>query len=441
MKMTQIIWYRRQTAPKLPEDESKKAQWEKDIPDARFVTIAPDCLREALWSKLARPVQGIMYHGWGSLVPAQHGSYRFTNPKTKDVLAELVRTIVRPLGPTLVPVPDRPADVAILESFASQMFAGRGSWGWSASWEADVHLILQWAQLQPRILFDETILRDGLDAFRVLVLPNCDVLTEGVAAKLRDFQRRGGILVADENLAPALDPDILIQSRKRTGKADADKAALQAEAAQLRRQLDPFYVRYGESDSPDVVVRFRRYGASDYLFAINDKRTFGTYLGHHGRVMEKGLPHAATLLVRRTSGHVYDLVAHRKVAARSGGRGLEIDADFGPGGGRLFLITERPLAAVRLDAPERASLGKAVALSISVLDDQGRPLAAIVPLHVEILDPHGRPAERTGYYGAKDGRLVLTLDLAANDVPGRWTLRVTDLAAGLRRERHLTVEP
>mgnify|MGYP000264156611 CR=1 FL=1 len=40
----------------------------------------------------------------------------------RDVLAELVRSVIRPLGPTLLEVPDRPADVALLQSFTSQMF-------------------------------------------------------------------------------------------------------------------------------------------------------------------------------------------------------------------------------------------------------------------------------------------------------------------------------
>ncbi len=438
MKMTQIIWYRRQTAPELPKDESRKAQWEKDIPDARFVTIAPDHMREAFWSKISRPIRGIMYHGWGSLVPAKHGSYRFTNPETRGVLTQLIRDVVRPLGPTLLQVPDREADVAILESFASQVYAQRGTWGWSHTWEADVHLVCQWAQLQPRILYEEHILRDGLDGIRVLVMPCCDVLPESVYRKIADFQRRGGILVADEHLAPALDPDILIMSRKRSGKADEDKAALHGMAAMLRQELDTVYQRYGESDNPDVVVRFRRYRDTDYLFALNDKRTFGDYVGHHGRVMEKGLPATATLLIRRPNGHVYDLVRHEAVEAETTEDGLRLKADFGPTEGKLLMIAERPITGLRVLAPRRARLGGRVRIHIAVLSGL-RPIRAVVPLRVEILDPQGRPAEGTGYYGALEGRQTVTLDLAANDLPGEWTLLVQELASGLRDQRTLIV--
>ncbi len=95
MKMTQIIWYRNQTAPQAGEqarvqtgeftDQDERpagtgsvdaagryqAAWEREIPDARFITIAPMHLRETLWSKISHPIQGIMYHGWESLVPLE----------------------------------------------------------------------------------------------------------------------------------------------------------------------------------------------------------------------------------------------------------------------------------------------------------------------------------------------------------------------------------
>jgi len=439
MKMTQIIWYRSQTAPNLPEDPSKRAAWENEIPDARFITISPDHLREAFWSKLSRPIRGIMYHGWGSLVSAKQGSYQFTNPETRNVLGELIRNVIRPLGPTLLQVPDRPSDVALLESFASQVFAGRGTRGWGKSWEADMHLILQWAQIQPRIVYDETIVRDGLDGFRVLVMPHCDVLTESVAARVAEFQKRGGIVIADEQLCPALTADLLVPGYRRTGKADQDKAELQAKAAALRGELDSRYERHADSSNADVVVRLRRYGKADYLFAVNDKRTFGDYVGHHGRVMEKGLPTAATLSVTHPGGYVYDLVAHEAVSAAKDASGVNFEASLGPGEGRVFLVTSRPIADVVVKAPEQAQLGAPLQLDISVVDDSNEPVGAVIPMKVEILDPENRLAERSGFYGAGDGRLAITADLASNDGPGEWTIRVTELASGLTREQKVAV--
>ena len=442
MKMTQVIWYRTGTAPKekMPADESKRAPWEKRIPDADFPTIAPDHMREAFWSKISRPIRGIMYHGWQSLVDTgTTKGYCWTHPETSGVLAELTRTVVRPLGPTLLQVPDRKADVALLESFASQVFAGRGSHGWSQSWEADMHLVLQWAQLQPKILYDETVQRDGLAGYRVLVMPFCDVLPESVARKVLEFQRQGGIVVADEFLTPAITPDIVIPSYKRTKKAQEDKAALQALSAQLRKELDAFYSRYGQSSDPNVVVRFRQYGNADYLFAVNDLRKYGEYVGQYGLVMEKGLPNSAGLTVRRPAGFVYDLVAHKAVPAKAVAGMLSFKAVFGPGDGRLFLITDSQIAGVQATSPAKARLGQPLVVTAAVVNGKGAPLNAVVPVQVELLDANGRPAEGSGYYGAKDGKLAVTFDLARNDVPGKWTLKVTDLASGKSALRHVGV--
>jgi hypothetical protein len=383
-----------------------------------------------------------MYHGWQSLVETGSTTgYVFTNPATQGVLTELTHTVVQPLGPTLLQVPDRPTDVALLESFTSQVFAGRGTYGWSEAWEAGMHEILQWAHLQPTILFDETVVRDGLDRYQVLVMPCCDVLTESVVRRIKDFQRRGGLVVADEFLCPAIVPDIVLPSYKRTGKADRDKAALQALAVNLRRELDPFYTRYGDSPDPDVVLRFRRYRDTDYLFALNDKRTFGDYVGHHGKVMERGLPNAAAVSVRRKGGVVYDLVRHRAVPAKATGEGLEFGVSFGPGDGGVFMLTSRPIAGVRVTAPRQVKRGGAADVTVSVVGAQGAAVAAVVPVQVEILDSQGRPAEFSGYYGAPDGKVGLRLTLAANDAPGTWTIKATELASGLTGRGKMAVSP
>lgn len=429
MKMTQIIWYRSGTAPTLPEDEAARAQWEKDIPDAKFITIAPDHLREAFWSELSRPVRGIMYHGWGSLVPVTQGGYRFTNPETAGVLQELIRTVVRPLGPTLLQVPDRPNDVALLTSFSSQVFAGRGTSGWSNSWEARLHEIAQWAALQPRILFDEHVVRDRLAGVKVLFLPACDVLTKSVADAVLGFQRRGGIVVGDEFLCPAISPDILVPSCGGRGEARETKAEMQAAAAQLRQELDAFYTRYADTSDPDVIPRVRSWGTADYLFALNDKRTYGAYVGHHRKVMEKGLPAEAVLSLNRATGQVYDLVAGQQIATETKAGRLLIPATFGGGGGHLFLVTERPIRQLTCNGPNQIARGERAEFKVTIGDDQGNPVDAVIPVQLTVLDADGATAEGSGFYAAAGGKLTVALDLAPNDSPGTWTVVARELAS------------
>ncbi len=464
MKMTQIIWYRSQTAPEPGETAKQQAAdfddhdvrpqgtgtvdasgkyrawWEVEEPGARFITIAPMHLREAFWTKMARPIQGIMYHGIGSLLPGiTSGSYRFTHPETRHELKRLVETVVRPLGPTLVQVSDADKDVAFLESFAAEMFAGRGTYGWNGSWAGDMWLICQYASLQPRVVFDETIQQRGLDAYKILVMPDCDVLPQSVVEAVLAFQKRGGIVVGDERLCPAVKPDVLVETHARPKPADEARRLNVEKAIALRKAIDARYERAVDSSTPDVIPYLRRYGTTDYLFAVNDRRQYGDYVGHHELVMEDGLPSDAVLTLRRT-GHVYDLAAGRKLDATAENGVLQLKRQFGPCEGHLYMITERPIAAVQVTAAERAKPGETVKVEVAIVDAGGQPIDAVIPVRVDLLDPHGRAAEWSGFYGAKDGKLTITANLAYNDTPGVWRIKAVELASGSESNAYIEVE-
>ena len=453
MKMTQVIWYRSQTAPKpkgqqaaagSAKDEagdSSQSAWEDYDPDADYITIAPMHLREAFWTKISRPVQGIMYHGWQSLVPVDHAyAYRYTHPETQHELTRLVHEVVQPYGPMLKQMPEAPADVAFLESFSSQMFARRGTYGWGGSLASEVWHTLQYAGLQPQIVYDETIREQGLDDYRMLVLADCDVLTESVVAEIQKFQKRGGIVVADTRVAPAISADITVESAPRSGNAQPDREALVQRALKLKEALAGRYAADVQTSSPDLIARRRKSGRADCVFVVNDRREYGDYVGHHQRVMENGLPTSGTLSVKRAGGVVYDLLARRAVRAATAEGRLTFDVDLGPCDGRMYLITERPLADIATTvAHETVAAGEQITVSARVQDDRGETVDAVIPMEVEIRDAAGRTAEFSGYYGAAGGKLALQLDIAPNDRPGLWRVRFRELASGLERSAYFRV--
>ena len=443
MKMTQIIWYRSQTAPAAKAGEPPlgyQAAWEEEQPGAQFITIAPMHLREALWTKIARPIKGIMYHGYQSLVSvATPASYCFTNPETQDELARLTAQVIRPLGPTLLSVPGVASDVAFLESFAAEMFAGRGTFGWCGTWQGDAYHALLYAHLQPEIVYDETVSERGLDRYRVLVMADCDVITASMCRRIKAFQARGGLVVGDEHTAPGIKPDVVLPSYKRTGDAAADKAALLGLAAALRKQLDGRYTRYLDSNQAEVIPYLRRYHDTDYVFVVNDRREYGQYVGQHGAVMENGLPAEAVLGISRRGGHVYDLVESRPLVAREKRPWLLTDVQLGPCDGRLYMVTSRPIEQVRVEGPGEVARGQAATLAIAVTDAAGHALDAVVPMEVTIRDAEGRRCEFSGYYAAVDGKLSIRLDVAANDVPGIWQIDARELAAGRSAVHYLRV--
>ncbi len=444
MKMTQIIWYRSRTAPEpVPGKPTPGyvAPWEQEQPDAPFITIAPMHLREAFWTKIARPIKGIMYHGWQSLVPTDStGGYRFTHPDTRHELNRLITQVVQPLGPTLLSVPAPQSDVAFLESFSAEMFARRGTYGWCGGWAGDVYHALSYAKLQPEVVFDETIAAGGLDRFRVLVMPDCDVLTDTVVRRILQFQKTGGLIVGDVRTCPAIKPDITLAVCDRTGRADADKTAIQKLAADLRLQLDSRYKRQVDTSSPEVIPYLRRYQKTDYVFLVNDRRQYGDYVGHHGLVMENGLAEQTRVTLARSGGHVYDLVNHCSVSATQTSGQTGFDIRLGPCDGAMLMVSDQAVGQVRLTGPESVARGTQARWVVEVVDQSGQPIAAVVPLQVTIRDSAGRPAEFSGPYAAIDGRLELTLDIANNDSPGQWEVEAVELASGLRAVAAMQVE-
>jgi hypothetical protein len=466
MKMTQLFWYRSSSAPKSTGATHIASPFDDHDPDAAYISIAPMHLRGAFWSKLSRPVSGLMYHGWSALVPTDGThNYKYTQPDLQTEFRRLHREVLEPLGPTLLQAPDRRGDVAYLNSFTSQMFARRGSYGYSHD---EAYLTLLHAQLQPEVIFEETLLKRGLDGFKVLVLVDCDVLTASVATRIQEFQKRGGLIIGDPNLAPAIKPDIVLPRFARTKKTAEDKAAILANAAKLRLDLDARYQRYAECSNPEIVTRVRSAGASDYLFVVNDHREFGTYVGQHGLVMEHGLPSRGELTLRRPakkgtgklsrngpegasqkldlsfspfSVHVYDLLTSREVEIAQHDAVTSWPLELGPCDGGVYLVTPRPIERLTIDAPPSARLGDAIEVQIGITDRSGNLVPAVVPVDLSITDPNARPAERSGHYGANDGRLALSIDLATNDTPGVWRIHARERASGRSAIRFIKVHP
>lgn len=443
MKMTQLIWYRSQTAPIGAKAPGELIAWQDHDPDAAYITIAPMHLREAFWAKLARPIQGIMYHGWQSLVdnPGSTSAYRFTNPNTVHVLRDLIHDVAEPLGPTLMKIPAERSEVALLESFTSQMFARRGGYGSDNGWSADLWQAMQHAHVQMDILFEETLLKSGLSGRKFLLMPECDVLTEGVVKKIQDWQKRGGKVIADEFLCPGIKADLVIPSFKRVKDGAKDKASVLALAKTLSEKMPALGWKPALSvNNPEIILRTRRSGDALYVFAINDQREPGTYVGQHGLVMENGLPSSGTITLQQDSASVYDLVSHTLIVPRRGADGsLSWPVNLGPGDGRIFMVIPKPLLQLGLDAPATATRANVAKIRVSLTTTEAAPVNAVLPVQVSVQDANGVSTEGSGFYAAEKGELEIPLDLAPNEDPGVWQIQVRDLASGMEVVKWMTV--
>ncbi|MBO4630663.1 MAG: hypothetical protein J5858_01935, partial [Lentisphaeria bacterium] len=256
--MTQIICYRsRTTSPKVKPDVLP--DWVKKYPTAPFISSPPDNLQEAIWTMISRPVKGLLFHGQGSLMdlkPQKKIYYACTNDDTQKTMRQMMNDVVHPLAPMLKRLPEVPSQTAVLHSFTSATLAGRGTWGWGG-WPDDLSLMMYYGGLNPRTIYEESVLKDGLEGIKVLALPHCDVLSESIVKAIKDFQKRGGIVIGDPNLCPAIVPQVLIPEFKRSGYADRIQAKFYRDAWRLRRELRRFVPLESETDRPEL-LRFER---------------------------------------------------------------------------------------------------------------------------------------------------------------------------------------
>ncbi len=429
---TQIICYRSKTAPVDEKIENPPA-WALEFPNAPYITIPPDILRTAAWTQISRHVSGIMFHGYCSLLVDEprkgDTGYQCTNLESAGVLKEILHSVVKPMGPVLKRLPEPPAQIGVLESLAPVLFSGRGSWGWSRGWIFNLNLMLQHANLQPKILYDEEIQRDGFGSLKVLFMPHCDVLAEPIYKAVTEFQLKGGIIVADSALIPGITPDIVIDVVEDVADPVAFNETICKGALELREKLRGFVMPMVETTTPELTTHYRQDGPAIYLFAINGKRTFGDYFGPWKHVCEKGMPLQAGLDIRCKAGAVYDLVSHTPVSFTSYKEHTHLDLEYETTGGKLFLFLPSPIAKVMLVTPANAELGQPFVFSARVYDANGKRMECLLPLEITVESPDGK-IDDCCYGTLLNSQYSQTVIPPLNASAGAWRVTVKELASG-----------
>jgi hypothetical protein len=462
MIMTQIICYRVHLAPRNVTVDPAP-EWVRRRPEAAFPAIPPDVLQEATWSMIAKPVRGIMYHGWGCIYETgEDKKYCYTNPETEKRIRHLLRNVVAPLGPALLKIGRERNRVAVLESGVTAMFGGPASWGWAAP----AITLLQRARLDPRVVYEEAVVKNGLDDVEVLYAPQFCMTTAKVVEKIREFQRRGGILVGDEQMLKALSPDITVPIVKFTAPPASDhtedvekharqiggdvkslsatmnaKRIMQEQAEELRKNLaEKGYRPASDSSSSEIAVYNRRWRNTPYVFAVNDKRTFGDYVGQWGKIMEKGLPFKGEVSLVESGckvGAVYELSRGGKLAFSKSGNKVTVPLEYDTNDGRLLVFLPEEIAKVRIDAPVEVAPGGDLTFEFKVLGRSGKPVAAVLPVEVRLYDSSSREIDGAGFAAAEGGVCRMTVPLNFDDAPGEYRLVCRDRASGLAAEKRI----
>lgn len=377
----QGIMYRSYTSPICTHPKDEPA-WASEFPKARYITTAPDLFEEALWLCFSRRLDGISTHHEDSLIDINDHSrdgYQCTDPSILKRIGKVFHEVGIPLGPLFRAVPERTPEVAVLESVASMVLGGHIGWA-PGEYFSNTMFIINLANISPYVIYEDEIRDRGIpETVKVVVLPKCDVLTRSTYERLVAFQKRGGRLVGDGMLLPALRPDATFVTIEEEGKnthgdfdngqtghfvdSEVRQSTIRGAARKMKAAVgvEP----YADSDRDDILVHTRTSGTADYVFAVNDRRTAGDYIGPWRMVLEKGLPNAGVVTVKRTAGAVYDLVRHIPVPFESKDGVTRIPVTYDTNDGRALMVVDAPLKSLSftvegskltVTSPDRAAM-------------------------------------------------------------------------------------
>ena len=140
------------------------------------------------------------------------------------------------------------------------------------------------------------------------------------------------------------------------------------------------------------------------------------------------------------SANVYELTGTQFIVPKRSADGvMSWPVDLGPCDGRIFMVMPKPLLGLKLDVPENAVAGNKARIAVSITTTQEVPTKAVVPVRVDIRDASGTAAEGSGFYAAENGIVEISVDLAPNEDPGTWEIRVKELASGMEARKWMRV--
>jgi len=218
------------------------------------------------------------------------------------------------------------------------------------------------------------------------------------------------------------------------------KVQLQKLGKEIVQVLQDRLPRRVTADNQDLIVRSRGCDRADYIFAVNDKRTFGDYVGQWRLVPEKGEPNSGIVTVHHPAAAAYDLVKHQPVVLKKQDRKCSFQVDLAPGSGKLILLLDRAINSIDLNMPERIKQGEKYTIKLQISDKNRQVIAACLPVEVTLTAANSVKLPGSGYYAAVNGSLIINEIMAPNAPAGKAKISVRCLASGKIAEKSFIIE-
>lgn len=342
-------------------------------------------------------------------------------------------------------------EIAVLSSFRDEMLGGqRHRHLWNA------HTIAQKADYQANVVSDaacEAYPEVLSDRFKAILIPHlAHGLTPALRTALAQFQKKGGLVIADAASEVDL-PDVLVLPFAFDTEGGPhninDHLAYEQHIRPLVKQfreavaprLNPWFTTSGFDYTAIRSVE----GDLEYWTVFSDKKPWdGKPIDKEAKDYDRWTaPGArAQFEYEGSTGHyaaprggvLYDMLRRERVETEPGDT-LAWTCDMVQHAGTLYLVADRPLAGLSVSCSKAVPAGSLVTIKAEAVDEEDQPFTGRVPVEFVITNPAGE--ERYRLY--RTTKQPLQLKIALNDRPGQWRWRATDQATGLVAEGEFTV--
>jgi len=424
------------------------SQWYSGIAGAKdgWGLRSPDQHRFNGWLALTLPVHALGYWELGELE---------RNPDCAAGLRDSLSEVVYPYGTLLSGTSIPPAPVALYVSTAGEFLsrANRPHNFWFQTHYLNGVLPALFERFHGRLdwIDDGDVLAGRLGQYRLVLCPLFAATTDELLSKLQEYQAAGGLLAGDELWAvEALAPALRFPGRstEALGLPYANEslaawhranreAILQWQPEEVPPLADLLDVC---TSTPDTFAALREAGGVRFAVVANGRFRQGEFAKRHGYTAEsyldEGVAQETDLLVEAPAASVvYDVVRSRRLAPAEctpAGDRVKLHVTLTPAGGAIFAFHPRPVARVRLDrgTDGPAWPGTVVPLTVTVLDDQGGPIAGPTAIRLRVADAQGVGQDVSGVHRAPNGVAHVPFGIPVSAQPGTWVIEVRDLTSG-----------
>ncbi len=307
--------------------------------------------------------------------------------------------------------------------------------------------------------------KDGTLAkrYEAIVLADVDWLAEKVVRTLEQYALGSAKVIVDREtevpIAGATRLGISLVNGEAPGPGGSIRDYDHADRIEaVTRALAPLVSSPVTTDSRHVIARTFEAGGTQYVWLVQlhtqeEYHFLRSTVGANAK--KKDWAKAEAFLrsrgvfgqdvrtrVRVTSGAraAYDVLKGKRLKASRVGDAIVFDVALPRLGGALIALHPRPIGAVKIAGPPQVKQGERATFTIRILDEEGKPARGLLPLAVDVFDPDSKPTLYSRRVVAEDGQCPFSIDYAANDPKGRWTIRVRELSSGIAAEWSVALE-